>query len=122
MTFAQFVGAIVQNVLTPLIWLVTALALLYFLWGALQLITADGEEKHKEAIKKITYGLVGLAVIVGVWGLVNIILSTFRLNYNPPSLNSFSSPSNTGGGGTNWGTTPGGYQGNGTSPGESTPY
>jgi len=41
------------------------------------------EEAKKKGRDKIIYGIIGLVVIVGMWGLVHIVMSTFNLNnYN----------------------------------------
>ena len=34
----------------------------------------------------ILYGIIGFAVMVSVWGLVNILLGTFNLNSNIPRI------------------------------------
>jgi hypothetical protein len=46
-----------------------------FLWGGVRYIAAGGdEEKVKEARSMIIWGIIFLAVMVAVWGFVNIVL------------------------------------------------
>ncbi|MBI2628060.1 MAG: hypothetical protein HYW71_01325 [Candidatus Niyogibacteria bacterium] len=46
--------------------------------GVLQFVTSGGdEEKRKEGRDHIIYGLIGLFIMVAVWGLVNAIAGTF---------------------------------------------
>lgn len=57
---------------------IIALALMFFLWGVFKTVTAAGDsKKRQEGIGYITYGLIGLAVMVSVWSLVAILTSTF---------------------------------------------
>lgn len=57
--------------------LVIAFAVLYFLWGARKYITAIDGDDQKEAKDMIVHGIIILFVMVSVWGLVNLIVSTF---------------------------------------------
>lgn len=55
-----------------------ALALLVFFWGVSKLILyADNEQKRREGINTIIWGLVALFVIVSVWGIVFLFTQTF---------------------------------------------
>ena len=68
----------VQNIINSLIPLFMIIATVVFLWGIIQYITAAGDEdKVKEGRSYIIYGLIGLFVMVSVWGLVKIIADTF---------------------------------------------
>ena len=92
MDFAQLLTAISTGIFEPLTVLIVSLALLYFLLGVLKYIqSVDNEEKRKEGATMITYGLVALFVMGAVWGLVNVIQSTFPdldsdTPIKPPSL------------------------------------
>ncbi len=54
-------------------------ALIYFLYGAITFIRAD-DKTRDEARNKIVYGLVGLFVMLSVWGLVGVLTNTFQLD------------------------------------------
>lgn len=76
MTFASFVGNII-GILKSLIGLVAALGLFYFMWGVVKYLLAyDDEKARTESIKTITYGLIALFVMIGVWGLVQLLAVT----------------------------------------------
>jgi hypothetical protein len=67
---------ILQNNVIPLLF---ALATIYFLWGVLSYImSADDEKGIAEARSYIIYGLVGLFVIVSMWGLVGLVTRTLH--------------------------------------------
>lgn len=74
--FGSLVGLFVSMIKT-LVPLIVGLTLLYFIWGIFQLVRSNSEDARKEAIGMITYGIVSLAVMVSVWGLVSILTSTF---------------------------------------------
>jgi len=85
--FKSLVDLIIRNILDPLVILIMSLALVYFLWGVSQYILKSNDEKaHAEAIKTMTYGIIALAVMVSVWGLVRILTDTFGLGSAIPLL------------------------------------
>ncbi len=67
--------------------LVFTLAFLFFLWGMVQYIrNADNEKKREESKKFIYYGIIGLTVMVAVWGIVRIVTGTFGFGNTVPQL------------------------------------
>ncbi|MDD4988816.1 MAG: hypothetical protein PHV42_00105 [Candidatus Pacebacteria bacterium] len=66
--------ACLTSYLGLLIPLLVGLAVVGFLYGVLRYIYSGGdEEKRKEGVRFMTYGIVGLAVITTLWALVGII-------------------------------------------------
>ena len=60
--------------------IVLALALVYFFWGLANFILSSGEaDKRNEAIAIMIYGVIALFVMVSVWGIVNVLQSTFQV-------------------------------------------
>lgn len=60
--------------------IVVALALVYFFWGLANFILgSDSEDKRKEAIAIMIYGILALFVMVSVWGIVNVLQTTFNV-------------------------------------------
>ncbi len=67
--------------------LVFTLAFLYFLWGMVMFIKgADDVKKREESKKFIYWGIIGLTVMIGVWGIVRIVTSTFGFGNTVPQL------------------------------------
>ncbi|MEI6042619.1 MAG: hypothetical protein WCQ00_03590 [bacterium] len=65
---------------------IIGLTVLFFLWGIFRLVfSAKDSEARTEARGYIIWGIIALAVMVSVWGLVNLLTSTFSLNQNIPS-------------------------------------
>ena len=82
--------SVATSFLSSLIPLVFTLALLYFLWGMAQFIYKSTDEAGREAGKQhMAWGILGLFVMVTVWGLVTVLANTFDLNNALPSFPSF---------------------------------
>lgn len=70
---AKFNDAILQ----PLIYLLFAVALIYFLWGVFKFVAGqNNEEGQEEGKQHMIWGIVGLFIMVSVWGILNFIQST----------------------------------------------
>jgi|SRR3989338_8686112 len=86
-TVSSLFGAFIDLINKFLIPALFAVAGLFFLWGVFKYITSGGdEEKRAEGQKLIIWGLVGLAIMVGFWGLVNAVIGFFNLQSGAPSL------------------------------------
>jgi hypothetical protein len=80
-----------------------AFAVIWIIFNVVRylIVGADSEEKRKTARQAIIWGIIGLAIILSIWGLVNIVLQTFKFNDNNAPVNQFPSvPSRSGGGGS----------------------
>jgi hypothetical protein len=68
------------TLLNAIIPILIALAVVYFVWGVVTYVIASDEEAKKTGRDRIIFGIIGLAVIIGMWGLVNLLRNTFVLN------------------------------------------
>lgn len=59
-----------------------ALAVVIFVWGVVMYVIASDEEAKKKGKDKIIYGIIGLVVIISLWGFVSILINTFNLTPN----------------------------------------
>lgn len=77
----------ILNVVVPFL---IAVAVVIFLFGVVKYITAGGdEEKRKEARNVMIYGIIGLFVMVSIWGLVAVLVNTFGFQTTPVTPPSF---------------------------------
>jgi 4-amino-4-deoxy-L-arabinose transferase-like glycosyltransferase len=84
LSFADIVGNILRF-LNVIVGLIVAVALFIFLYGSITYIFNAGDEsKRKESIQYIVFGLFGLFVIVGVWGLVSLLANFIGENVGVP--------------------------------------
>ncbi|MFH1608853.1 MAG: hypothetical protein ABH951_02430 [Patescibacteria group bacterium] len=67
------------NVLDILIPILIVLGVVFFVYGVVMYMIGKDEEAKKKGKDKIIYGIIGLVVIVAMWGLVGIITRTFGL-------------------------------------------
>ena len=76
-------------VIGPAMKIVFAAGLLLFLWGLVQFLWNLDEGGGKDEGKQhMFWGVVGMFIMVSVWGIINILDATFGLginggNYNP---------------------------------------
>ncbi len=74
---------VLMNEIVPVI---IGLAVIYFIWGILKYVTAGDAEDKSAARGYIIWGIIVIFVIVSIWGLVNLLSGTFRLNRTPQNL------------------------------------
>ncbi len=76
-----FIHKVDTYIVNPLIMLMFAIALVVFLFGIFQFISnAENEEKKTEGKKHMIWGIIGLAIMLGVWTILGIILNTLGIN------------------------------------------
>jgi hypothetical protein len=83
---ANLVLFVINSVLVPVLF---AIAFIVFLYGVFaKYIMSHGDPaKVSEGHKLILWGLIGFAIMISVWGLVNVVANTFGLaGYAAPPL------------------------------------
>jgi len=62
-----------------IVYLLVFLGVVYLIWNIVQYFIKgkEGDESRHEAGMHILWGIVGLAIIISLWGLVNILIQTF---------------------------------------------
>lgn len=79
-----YATCIINKSVIPLIF---SLALVMFVWGVVQYVINDSEEAKKAKGKMfMIWGIIALAVMVSVWGLVSILGETFNIKYVIPQV------------------------------------
>jgi hypothetical protein len=88
MNLITYIAALLEFIDRRIVPLIFAIAFIVFLWGIFQYFIAGGadEEKRKQGRDLALTGLIGFAIMVSVWGLVNLIIGTFGFGYQtrPP--------------------------------------
>jgi len=75
-----FLSKVVTQIINPIILLLSAVAFVVFAWGVFQFISKSGDEKaRQEGRQAIMWGVVGLVIIFGAYGIINVALGTFSL-------------------------------------------
>ena len=76
----QQVICVIGNILDTVIPILIVLGIVYFVWGVVQYVISSDEEAKKKGKNRMIYGIIGLVVIVAMWGLVGIVTNTFGLS------------------------------------------
>jgi hypothetical protein len=80
-----FLDKVVVEIINPIILLLSAAAFVLFVWGVFEFIAHAGDEKAREQGRNaILWGLVGLVIIFGVYGILNVALGTFGIDQLVP--------------------------------------
>lgn len=65
------------NIFIPFL---TVLGTLYVVWGVFQFIRSAGDEKAvTEGRNRIVFGIIGLFVMISIWGFVNLLVNSLKL-------------------------------------------
>lgn len=71
------VASIDKVIINPLIALLFALAVVYFVYGLAQyLMSPDNEETKKTSKSHMLWGIIGMFIMVSVFGIMRLILNT----------------------------------------------
>ena len=77
----KFVDTFNQEILFPIIALLSGIALLVFLFGCAEYIIGSASpEARKTGVRHITFGLVGLVIMVSAWSILLVATATFGLD------------------------------------------
>ncbi len=76
-----------NNLLNIVIGVLIALAIIVFIVNVIRFVlNADDEEKRSNAKKYLLWSVIGIAVIIGIFGIATLLLNTFGISNN--NLNS----------------------------------
>jgi len=73
----DILGNIISYIVNPIIYLILALAVIYFLYGVFNFVrNAEDPAKRAEGASHILWGVVGIAIIFCVFTFIKIIQNT----------------------------------------------
>lgn len=79
-SFDQFLGNVNSMIINPLIKLLFALAVVYFLYGVLEfMMNQDNEEKKTAGKRHMLWGIIGITIMMGVWTILSILVNTMNI-------------------------------------------
>jgi len=86
-SFDSFLLNVKQMIVDPLISLLFALAVVYFLYGLVEfMMNQDNDEKKTTGKSHMVWGVVGIAIMISVFAILNLIVDTFEIKgVNPES-------------------------------------
>ena len=86
-TFKDLVNTtIIDGILRPIVPLLIGLAVVMFVYGVLIYMFSEGGDKKEEGKQYMLWGIIGIFVMVSVWGIVSAIKGTFNLSDTPLNI------------------------------------
>ncbi len=81
----------VNAIINTLVPFIVGLAVLTIIWGLFNYVAGAGdEEKRAQAKQYIIWGIIGVFLMLSVWGLVNVLVNSFSLeNTTRPAVPTF---------------------------------
>jgi len=81
-TSAQgIIDGITTMIFQPIISLLFAVGFLVFMWGLVEFIANPTDPtKKKKGTDHMMYGILGLLIMVSIWGIVGVVTDTLGLN------------------------------------------
>ncbi|MES2315281.1 MAG: hypothetical protein V4486_00915 [Patescibacteria group bacterium] len=79
-SFDSFLNNVNAQIVNPLIKLLFALAIAFFLWGVFEFIlNQENEEKRSTGKQHMLWGIIGITIMMGVFFIMNLIINTFHI-------------------------------------------
>ena len=74
----------IENLVSATTPVIVGLAVLIIIWGVFRLIAGAGDvEKRKEGQQFVLWGVIGVFVMLSIWGFVNILRNTLPVPNEP---------------------------------------
>jgi hypothetical protein len=78
--FDTFLVNLSREVINPIIKVLFGLAIAYFLYGVTKfLINQDDEEARTEGRRHMIWGIIGIFIMMAVFGIMNLLLATMNI-------------------------------------------
>jgi FtsH-binding integral membrane protein len=82
--FVSFLGRVNKHIINPLIVLLFTAALVYFVLGLFKLMKKDDSKALEEGKQHMLWGIVGMAIMVSVFGIMSFITTTIGVGKVDP--------------------------------------
>lgn len=80
----KLINTVLDKIINPLVFFLFVAALIYFLWGVfMYLKDGDKQDARITGSRHILWGLVGLVIMMSVYGIIQLVVNTF--NFQAPS-------------------------------------
>jgi uncharacterized membrane protein YidH (DUF202 family) len=85
LAYAVDFGTLLDNIngeiVNPLIKMLIAVAIAVFVYGIVEFIAnADNENKRTTGKRHMLWGVIGLTIMLGVYGILNIVVNTLEID------------------------------------------
>ncbi|MBI5798651.1 MAG: hypothetical protein HZB10_01845 [Candidatus Yonathbacteria bacterium] len=81
LNFKELVYVIIKAFINPIIWLIFAATIVFFMWNIFGVIkNSDNPEELAKFKSKALWGIIAIAVMTSTWGLVKFVTNSLNLN------------------------------------------
>ena len=83
MTIVPFLSRVNDLIINPIILLLLALSIVYFMYSVIKFLSTDAGDKGSariEARDSIMWSIVGMVIMISVYGIISFVLYTFGVN------------------------------------------
>jgi len=78
-SFGNAVSPIISNIISPIIALMFAVALVVFVYGGvMMIIKGDDAEARSNSKKALVGGIIGMFIMLSAWGFIYLIANTVK--------------------------------------------
>lgn len=78
-TNLQYIICRISELLNTIVPILIILGVIFFIYGVITYVISQDEEAKSRGRDLMIYGLIGLLVIVSIWGLVAVLKNTFGI-------------------------------------------
>lgn len=77
-TLDCLINKVIAQIINPLIPVLIGIGLIVFFWGIIQyVLNADSEEKRSTGKQHMIWGIIGIFIMVSVWGIIRLLQDFF---------------------------------------------
>lgn len=77
-TLDCIINKVILQIINPLIPVLVGIGLIVFFWGIIQFVlNADSEEKRSTGKQHMIWGIIGIFIMVSVWGIIRLLQDFF---------------------------------------------
>ena len=77
----NFIHKVDAYIINPIIYVLFALAIVFFLYGVIEfLLNQANEEKKTDGKSHMIWGIVGITIMLGVWTILGFITNTLGIS------------------------------------------
>ncbi len=77
-TLDCIINKVILQIINPLIPVLIGIGLIVFFWGIIQFVlNADSEEKRTTGKQHMIWGIIGMFIMVSVWGIIYLLQDFF---------------------------------------------
>lgn len=77
-TLNCLIDKVIDQIINPLIPVLIGIGLIVFFWGIIQFVlNADSEEKRSTGKQHMMWGIIGIFIMVSVWGIIYLLQDFF---------------------------------------------